>query len=59
LVLGWVGWNALLAGITLGFLLAALFLLPQVIASRSSRTRIIPLGPFMLLGALSVLLIAA
>lgn len=59
LVLGWVGWSALFAGITLGFALAALFVLPRIVTGGFSRTRTIAFGPFMLLGALGALLIAA
>lgn len=58
-VLGWFGWDALLAGITLGFGLAALSLLPRMITGRCARTERIALGPFMLVGAFTVLLVAA
>lgn len=59
LVLGWVGLSALFAGITLGFALAALFVLPRIVTGGFSRTRTLAFGPFMLLGALGALLIAA
>ena len=59
LVHGWFGWDALLAGVTLGFLLAALYLLPRMITGRYSHSERIALGPFMLVGAFAVLLVAA
>jgi leader peptidase (prepilin peptidase)/N-methyltransferase len=59
LVLGWFGWDALAAGVTLGFLLAALYLLPRMITGRFFRSEQIPLAPFMLAGAFTVLLVAA
>lgn len=59
LVLGWMGWGALLAGIVLGFLLAALFLLPRIVTGGFSRNRRIAFGPFMLLGALAAVLVVA
>lgn len=59
LMLGWFGWEALLASVTVGFLLAALYLLPRLITGRLSRSNRIALGPFMLLGAFAVLLVTA
>ena len=59
LVLGWFGWDVLLAGVTLGFLLAALYLLPRLITGRFSRSERMALGPFMLVGAFAALLVAA
>jgi leader peptidase (prepilin peptidase)/N-methyltransferase len=59
LVLGWFGWEPLIVGVTLGFLLAALYLLTQLVAGRFSRSERIALGPFMLVGAFAVLLVAA
>jgi leader peptidase (prepilin peptidase)/N-methyltransferase len=57
LVLGWLGWSALFAGVTLGFLLAALYLLPWVVSGRIARSDRFAFGPFMLVGAVAVLLI--
>lgn len=57
--LGWFSWRTLFAGITLGFLLAALYLLPRMMAGRSARSERIAFGPFMLMGALIILLVAA
>ena len=59
LVLGWFGWDALVAGVTLGFVLAALYLLPRMLTGRFSRSEQIPLAPFMLVGAFTVLLVVA
>ena len=59
LVLGWFGWDALAAGVTLGFVLAACYLLPRMITGRFSPSEQIPLAPFMLVGAFTVLLVVA
>jgi leader peptidase (prepilin peptidase)/N-methyltransferase len=59
LMLGWFGWAALLASVTVGFLLAAIYVLPRMITGRLSRSDRIALGPFMLLGAFAVLLVVA
>ena len=59
LVLGWFGWDALVAGVTLGFVLAALYLLPRMVTGGFSRSEQIPLAPFMLVGAFTVLLVVA
>ena len=58
-VLGWFGWSALIAGVTLGFVLAALYLLARMFTGRFSRSEQIPLAPFMLVGAFAVLLVVA
>ncbi len=59
LVLGWFGWEALAAGVTLGFLLAACYLLARMVIGRFSPSEQIPLAPFMLVGAFTVLLVVA
>jgi leader peptidase (prepilin peptidase)/N-methyltransferase len=60
LVLGWFGWDVLFAGMTtLGFLFAALYLLPRTVLGRIARTDRFAFGPFMLVGAVAVLLVAA
>lgn len=57
--LAWFGWSTLIAGLTLGFLLAAVYLVPRLITGRSSRSTRIAFGPFMILGALTVLIVVA
>lgn len=57
--LAWFGWRTLIAGLILGFLLAGLYLVPQMITGRSSRSTRIAFGPFMLIGALAMLIVAA
>ncbi|MDA8302185.1 MAG: prepilin peptidase [Actinomycetota bacterium] len=59
LVLGWFGWEPLAAGVTLGFLLAACYLLARMVIGRFSPSEQIPLAPFMLVGAFTVLLVVA
>jgi leader peptidase (prepilin peptidase)/N-methyltransferase len=48
-VLGWYGWWVLFAGAFTGFLLGSLYGLPRILLRRPS---VIPLGPFMIMGAL-------
>ena len=55
LVLGWAGWQALLAGTFTGFALAAVYGGVLVATHRASRTSQLPLGPFILLGALAAI----
>jgi prepilin signal peptidase PulO-like enzyme (type II secretory pathway) len=43
----------------LGFLLAAIYLLPRMVSGRITRTDRFAFGPFMLVGAVAVLFIAA
>ncbi|MDB1086936.1 A24 family peptidase [Streptomyces sp. ACA25] len=57
-VLGWYGWDAVFLGTFAGFLLAAGYGLLLVVARRASRRTEIPLGPFMLLGALAAVLLS-
>ena len=49
LVLGWIGWRALLAGTLAGFTLAAVYGGVLLATHRASRTSQLPLGPFILL----------
>lgn len=55
LVLGWTGWRALLAGTLAGFTLAAIYGGVLLATHRATRTSQLPLGPFMLLGALAAI----
>lgn len=52
LVLGWLSWGHVVAGIFLGFLLGGLFSAGLLAARRAARRTAIPLGPFLLAGAL-------
>lgn len=53
--LGWYGWDAVLFGTFVGFLLAAGYGLVLVAARRATRESQVPMGPFMVLGALAAL----
>jgi len=59
LLLGWYGWEAVLWGTTLTFVLAALFLLGHLARGGAQRRSRIALGPFMLLGCLVTLMLVA
>ena len=54
LVLGWTSWQALLTGTFAGFVLAAVYGGIQMVLHRATRASQLPLGPFILLGALVV-----
>ncbi|MGH3545405.1 MAG: hypothetical protein ACRDPW_05720, partial [Mycobacteriales bacterium] len=57
LLLGWSGWYALIAGGVLGFVYGGVFSLALLLSRRvDSKTRI-PFGPFMVLGALTAVLL--
>jgi leader peptidase (prepilin peptidase) / N-methyltransferase len=56
LVLGWAGWQALVAGAILGFVLAALVGLALLATRRISRRSMISFGPYMLAGSLLAIL---
>jgi prepilin signal peptidase PulO-like enzyme (type II secretory pathway) len=58
LYLGWFGAAAVLAGIIAGYLLAAVTGVGLIVARRATRKSQIPFGPFMIAGALAVLLTA-
>jgi leader peptidase (prepilin peptidase)/N-methyltransferase len=58
LYLGWFGASTVLAGIIGGYLLAALTGIGLIVARRATRKSQIPFGPFMIAGALAVLLAA-
>lgn len=57
LVLGWYGWPVVLAGMMLGFVLAAATGFALIAARRADRRTALPFGPFMLVGALGALLL--
>jgi leader peptidase (prepilin peptidase)/N-methyltransferase len=57
LYLGWFGASTLLAGIIGGYLLAAVTGIGMIVARRATRKSQIPFGPFMIAGALTVLLV--
>jgi leader peptidase (prepilin peptidase)/N-methyltransferase len=55
LYLGWIGPSALIIGLAAGFVLAGLAGTGLIAAGRATRKSQIPLGPFMLAGALAVI----
>jgi leader peptidase (prepilin peptidase) / N-methyltransferase len=57
LYLGWFGVSTLLAGLVGGYLLAAVTGIGLIVARRATRKSQIPFGPFMIAGALAVLLV--
>jgi len=56
LVLGWLGWPALIVGVALGFVLSALVSLALIAARRLTLRSAICFGPFLIAGALSAML---
>ncbi|GIH92589.1 prepilin peptidase [Planobispora siamensis] len=54
--LGWLGWNALVAGAFLGFLAGALYGVALIVLRRGSRKSEFPFGPFMIIGAFAAVL---
>jgi leader peptidase (prepilin peptidase)/N-methyltransferase len=56
LVLGWLGWRTLIAGASLGFVMAAAVSLALLAGRRISRKSLISFGPYMLSGALLAVL---
>ena len=57
LVLGWAGWQALVIGTFAGFAMAAVYGGVLLALHRATRTSQLPLGPFILLGALAAIAI--
>jgi leader peptidase (prepilin peptidase) / N-methyltransferase len=53
LALGWISWQALFAGTLFAFVLAAVTGIALVATGKAGRGSQLPLGPFMLLGALA------
>jgi leader peptidase (prepilin peptidase)/N-methyltransferase len=58
ILLGWSGWSATAVGTAAGFLLAGLYAAGALMLGRVTRKDHIPHGPFMLLGALSAIVLA-
>ncbi|SNS49617.1 leader peptidase (prepilin peptidase) / N-methyltransferase [Geodermatophilus pulveris] len=58
LVLGWVGWGALLAGVFLGLLTGALASLALIATGRAGWRTALPFGPPLLVGAALALAVA-
>ncbi|WP_223199595.1 hypothetical protein [Solihabitans fulvus] len=52
LSLGWLSWSALVAATVLGWFIAALVWLPLQATRRRPRGSLVPMGPFLLFGAL-------
>jgi len=55
MALGWLGWRSLVAGTFLTFAFAAVYGIALLVLHRASRTSQLPLGPFIVLGALAAL----
>ena len=55
LALGWTSWQALIVGTFAGFALAAVYGGVLLAVHRATRTSQLPLGPFILLGALAAI----
>jgi leader peptidase (prepilin peptidase)/N-methyltransferase len=55
--LGWLGWQALIAGTFLTFALAAVYGIALLLLRRANRTSQLPLGPFIVLGTLAAIAI--
>ncbi|QHF97174.1 prepilin peptidase [Streptomyces sp. NHF165] len=58
-VLGWYGWGVLFAGAFLGFLSGSLYGVALMATRRAGRGTAMAFGPFMVLGALGGVLVAA
>jgi leader peptidase (prepilin peptidase) / N-methyltransferase len=59
IALGWFGWRAVLVGSTLAFVGCALAGLWLLATKRGKLTSAVPLGPFMVTGAVAVVLVVA
>ncbi len=58
LYLGWLGPGALVCGLVLGYLFAAVTGLALIAARRASRKSHLPFGPFLLAGTLAAILVS-
>jgi leader peptidase (prepilin peptidase)/N-methyltransferase len=58
LALGWMGWNTLLTGTMVSFLLAGGFSVVLLVRGRATRHSTLPFGPFMIMGACLAILLA-
>lgn len=56
-VLGWYGWEALFLGTFVGFLTGGLYSTVLLLAGRATRKTGVPLGPFMVVGAFTGLVL--
>lgn len=56
MLLGWVGWNAVVVGVFFAFLIGGLVGLVLILARQANRRTALPFGPFILAGALLALL---
>ncbi|WP_433240230.1 prepilin peptidase [Streptosporangium sp. CA-135522] len=54
--LGWLGWDAVVAGAFLGFVAGGLYGVALMVLRRAGRKSEIPFGPFMVAGAFAVIL---
>lgn len=59
LALGWLGWDAVLLGTALAFVLCALAGLALLVGRRASLRTALPLGPFMVAGTFAVVLLSS
>jgi leader peptidase (prepilin peptidase) / N-methyltransferase len=57
--LAWFSWGTLLTGAFAGFIIGALYSIALLISGRATRKTQIPFGPFMIVGTLLLILIAA
>ena len=55
LALGWLGWQALVAGTFITFALAAVYGCALLLLRRATRTSQLPLGPFIVIGTLAAI----
>lgn len=53
--LGWIGWQTLVAGTFIAFVLAAVYGVALIALRRATRTSHLPLGPFIAVGALAAI----
>jgi leader peptidase (prepilin peptidase) / N-methyltransferase len=55
IALGWLGWQAVVAGTFVTFVLAAVYGCALLLLRRASRTSQLPLGPFIVIGTLAAI----
>ncbi len=59
LMLGWLGWGSVITGTVLAFIYGGIGSLGLLAIRRASRTTRVAFGPFMLAGALTILMLGA
>jgi leader peptidase (prepilin peptidase)/N-methyltransferase len=59
LYLGWLGLGALVAGLFLGYLFAAVAGLTLIAARRASRKSRLPFGPYLLAGTFTAIVLSS